>query len=233
MRYIENNAKIIKSQLAENIRVYNHAKINNSKINEGVSVGDYTVIVNSEIGQFSEIDRRNYIHNSIIDKFTYTCWNTYIGYAEIGKFCSISRNVDIGGQDHNYRTVSTMPAEKILQMKTGERPIWNNMQKVYIGNDVWIGQGATILGKNGTIISDGAVIASGAVVCKDIGPYEIWAGVPARFVKYRFSKKWIKKLLQIKWWDFPSDLLEENMMLLHEIMSDDVIEKLEKLAKEY
>ncbi len=231
MRYIGESVKILESHLADNIKIYDRVMIKKSEINEGVSLGNDTVVVNSEVGQYCEIDRRNYLHNSVIGHFTYTGWNTYIGFADIGKFCSISRDVDIGGQDHNYSAISSMPIKKILQMKTGSQPVWDKSKKVYIGNDVWIGQGVTVLKKNGITISDGAVIAAGAVVCKDIGPYEIWGGVPAKFIKYRFCEKWISKLLKIKWWDFPLDLIEKNMMLLQEIMSDDVINQLENLNK--
>lgn len=74
-----------------------------------------------------------------------------------------------------------------------------------IGNDVWIGSRAIILG--GTNIADGAVIGSGSVVTKDIGPYEIWAGNPAKFIRKRFDDQTIEKLLESKWWDWSDEKL--------------------------
>lgn len=233
MGYISQDARVEKSQLSESTRVYSRAVVTNSVLEEDVSVGDDTIIVHSEIEPFCEIDRRNYIHHSVIGKFTYTGWNTYIGYSEIGKFCSISRNVDIGGADHNYKNITTMPAEKIEQMRTGIQPIWSGINKVHVGNDVWIGQGATILKRNGICIGNGAIVASGAVVSKDIGPYEIWGGVPAKFIKYRFKEEWIKRLLEIEWWDFPTEIIEKNIGLFQEEMSNSVIDHLEHLKIDY
>ena len=86
---------------------------------------------------------------------------------------------------------------KLKQMRTGVQPMWSNTDRIQIGNDVWIGQGVTILKKKGICIGDGAVIAAGAVVCTDIGPYEIWGGVPAKFIKYRFEREWIERLYYI------------------------------------
>lgn len=229
MREIGGDIKITDSNLAKNIKIYSRAIIKNSNIEKGASLGDDTVIVNSRIGEYCEIDRRNYIHNSIIGRFTYSGWNTYIGFTEIGKFCSISRNVDIGGCEHNYKAVTTMPAKKIMQMKTGSRPDWKECEKVHIGNDVWIGQGAAILNKGGITIADGAVVAAGAVVCKDIGPYEIWGGVPAKFIKYRFCKEWIMKLLEIEWWNFSLSMIENNIALFQGNISDDIIIQLQDL----
>ena len=225
------DAKITDSNLSKNVKVFSRAMIKDCEIDEGASVGDDTVLVNSKIGAFCEIDRRNYIHNSTIERFTYTGWNTYIGFSDIGKFCSISRNVDIGGQEHNYKAATTMPTEKLLQMKTGKRPDWKECKKIYIGNDVWIGQGAAILNKGGITIADGAVVAAGAVVCKDIGPYEIWGGVPARFMRYRFEKKWITALLEIQWWDFTEKTIERISDILQKDMCNDVIRQLREIKE--
>ena len=232
MREIKKDAIIIDSQLSENIKIYSRAMVRNSVLYNGVSLGDDTVVVNSDVEEFCEIDRMNYIHNSIIGQFTYTGWNTYIGYTDIGKFCSISRNVDIGGQEHNYKGITTMPIKKIMQMRTGIRPKWEESKRVRVGNDVWIGQGATILAKDGIVIGDGAVIAAGAVVCQDIGSYEIWGGVPARFIKHRFNEDCIDRLIELKWWNLPMDKIEKNIDLFQKEISADVIEKLEELKRE-
>lgn len=229
MREINRDVKITDSNISENTKIYSQVIIKNSKIDKGVPLGDDTVIVNSRVAEYCEIDRRNYIHNSIIGRFTYSGWNTYIGFTDIGKFCSLSRNVDIGGCEHNYKAVTTMPVKKIMQMKTGVHPEWKECKKVHIGNDVWIGQGAAILNKGGITIADGAVVAAGAVVCNDIGPYEIWGGVPAKFIKYRFRKEWIMKLLEIEWWNFPLSMIENNIKLFQGNLSEDIIVQLQNL----
>lgn len=230
MGYISEDAKIEKSNLSNNVKIYSRALVKCSELLDGVSVGDETIIVSSQIGDFCELDRRNYIHHATIEKFTYTGWNTYIGYTDIGKFCSISRNVDIGGTEHNYKCITTMPMEKLKQMRTGVQPMWSNTDRIQIGNDVWIGQGVTILKKKGICIGDGAVIAAGAVVCTDIGPYEIWGGVPAKFIKYRFEREWIERLLEVMWWDFPLDVIENNIVLFQTELSENIMKELEHLA---
>ena len=82
---------------------------------------------------------------------------------------------------------------------------WN--EKTTIGNDVWIGERATIL--SGLTIGDGAVIGGGSVVTKNIGSYEIWAGNPARFIRKRFDNETIQKLESLKWWDFNDEELKK------------------------
>src|SRR5690606_29947135 len=85
---------------------------------------------------------------------------------------------------------------------------------VKIGNDVWIGEDAIIMG--GVKIGDGAIIAARAVVTKDVPPYSIYGGVPAKLIKYRFDNYIIKKLLAIKWWDLEESWIRENYYLFHD-----------------
>ena len=89
-----------------------------------------------------------------------------------------------------------------------------NNRPIVIGNDVWIGAGVIIL--PGVHIGDGAILAAGAVVTKDVEPYAIVGGVPAKVIKYRFEKKVIEKLLKIKWWDWDSEKIEANIELFYQ-----------------
>lgn len=88
------------------------------------------------------------------------------------------------------------------------------MQLVEIGNDVWIGANVTIL--SGVVIGDGAVIAAGAVVNRDVEPYAVVGGVPAKRIKYRYHQEIIQALLQIKWWDWPIKKIEESVELFYD-----------------
>jgi len=77
-------------------------------------------------------------------------------------------------------------------------------KRTRIGNDVWIGAGATLLGKGGGLtIGDGAIVGAGSVVTKDVPPYAIVGGNPARIIRYRFDEAIIRRLLALKWWDWP------------------------------
>ena len=132
------------------------------------------------------------------------------GKLKIGKFCSIADNVRILlGGEHNYRLVSSYPFDNLLIRFKQLGPTVKTKGDVVIGNDVWIGYGAMIL--SGVTIGDGAVVGAGAVVAKDVKPYAIVAGNPARVIKYRFNKYVIQRLLREKWWDLPWNQLREKI----------------------
>jgi acetyltransferase-like isoleucine patch superfamily enzyme len=128
---------------------------------------------------------------------------------KIGKYCSIGYYVCLGPSQHNIRLFSTHPFVYGIEIP-GDEAIGvppefcmkqENVQPVEIGNDVWIGHAAIIM--DGLKVGDGAVIGAGAVVTKDVEPYAVVAGVPAKIIKYRFDKDIIDNLMQIKWWNYP------------------------------
>lgn len=130
----------------------------------------------------------------------------------IGCYCSIAPNVMfITGDDHRTDSISTYPYKvQIL----GEKYEALSKGDIIINDDVWIGYGATIL--SGVMIGQGAVIAAGAVVTKDIPPYAIAGGVPAKVIKYRFSQEIIEKLLKIDFSKLTKDMVEEHIDELYE-----------------
>ena len=141
--------------------------------------------------------------------------------AKIGRFCSISDNVaTVNGLHPTKELVSTHPAFYSPANNTGisftdvssfeefAYAVEKAKLAVEIGNDVWIGYGATILA--GVKLGDGAIVAAGAVVTKDVEPYAIVGGVPAKTIKYRFSEEEIKDLLKLCWWDRDLDWLKAN-----------------------
>ena len=126
---------------------------------------------------------------------------------KIGRFCSIADEVEIYlGGEHYYNRVTTYPFG--LKAKSNQRAKGN----IVIGNDVWIGRGATIL--SGVTIGDGAVIGAQAVVAKNILPYAVIVGNPARHIKFRFTDDQIVELLKIKWWDWDYKKINEYIPLL-------------------
>jgi len=126
---------------------------------------------------------------------------------KIGKYCSIAESVKIFlGGEHRIDTISTYPFKE--RMNLGLDNAFSRGD-VKIGNDVWIGYGATIL--SGVTIGDGSVIGAYAVVAKDVEPYSIVVGNPAKVIKKRFDEKTISKLLKMKWWDWNEKKIKENI----------------------
>jgi len=131
----------------------------------------------------------------------------------IGKYCSIAEEVTfILGGNHNVNWVSTYPFSEFGKKWPGASGIKGHPSTrgdINVGNDVWIGHGALIL--SGVKIGDGAVIGAASVVSRDVSPYSIVVGNPAKEIKLRFSHEEIEKLLKIKWWDWPEEALTKNI----------------------
>ena len=209
-------------------RIDPSAVVKQSTIGERSTVDRDSVVISSRIGDCCDIEKRNLIRNAVIGDMTYTGSETNIMWAEVGKYCCISRQVDIGGNEHNIQSASMMPTYRLKNRLGGKLSKHPQEEPVYVGNDVWIGQGVSIVRKSGLTIGDGAVIGSGAVVTKSIPPYAIVVGVPARVIRYRFSEDVIDRLRKIRWWDWPqaeilahwddlsADLQEENLAKLEE-----------------
>jgi len=138
---------------------------------------------------------------------------------EIGKFCSIAPGVNIILGNHITNTATTYPFSSLKDFWPGARrdPVSDHGSKgdVKIGNDVWIGRYATIM--SGITIGDGAVIAANSVVTKDVKPYSIVGGNPAKLLRMRHSDEIVEALLQIKWWAWSDEEVDNNIKYL---MSD-------------
>lgn len=128
----------------------------------------------------------------------------------IGKFCSIAPEVIIfGGGEHGHRERISNFHFRATISKISPNPDTQTRGIVKIGNDVWIGTRALIM--SGVEIGDGSVIGMGAVVNKNIPPYAIVVGNPARIVDYRFKPEIIEKLIKIKWWNWPDTIIKERL----------------------
>lgn len=176
-----------------------------------LSLVDSHSIISSKARIYSGVK----VFNSQIGDFSYVTKGTQVIFASIGKFCSVGQESFIGLGHHTLDKLSTSPVFTEHLNATGYVWIKNKhnypFKKVKIGNDVWIGARVLIMG--GVNVGDGAVIAAGAVVTKDVPPYSVVAGVPAKVVKYRYSDEIIHYLLNLKWWNKSADELKQNLKI--------------------
>jgi acetyltransferase-like isoleucine patch superfamily enzyme len=157
-----------------------------------------------------------------VGRFTYGFENISIrqwneGAAlKIGAFCSLATNITIFlGGNHRTDWITTFPFGHIYQKELGSSDILGHPSTkgdVVIGNDVWIGSDVTIM--SGLKIGDGAVLSANACVVKDVPPYHIVGGNPAKSIKQRFDDDFIKLLLQLRWWDLPLEDIKNMSQIL-------------------
>ncbi|WP_320128736.1 CatB-related O-acetyltransferase [uncultured Sphaerochaeta sp.] len=171
-------------------------------------------ILDSKIANSAKINAGANIVRTTIGKYSYIGNSTSIVNTQIGNFCSIAGGCIIGGASHPIDWVSTSPvflSGRNCMLKHFSSHQFNPYENTTIGNDVWIGSNCLI--KSGVSISDGVIIGMGSVVTKNIGPYEIWAGNPAKLIRLRFDSETILSLMQIKWWNWSESKISNSAHL--------------------
>lgn len=172
------------------------------------------VSANNKLDKSVVIYRGVKIKGSSVGRHSYIGNNTDVENAEIGSFCSIADHCRIGMASHTLDKLSTSPIFTLrvngCQEQWTDKDIESEKNdRAYLGNDVWIG--SHVLVNGGVHIGDGAVIGAGAIVVKDIPPYAIAVGVPAKVVKYRFDEQTIAQLQKLKWWEKDDEELRDNI----------------------
>ena len=172
----------------------------------------------TSLSEYVKLNKGSLVNGATIGSFSYIGENCVLNDSKIGRFCSIGSDVHIVSANHpTSGLISTSPIFYSTKKQCGitfcEQEVFPEHKNVMgyssvIGNDVWIGEHVYIMG--GVTIGDGAVIALGSVVTKNVPPYAVVAGVPARIIKYRFDEETINELLIDKWWEKPIDWLKDN-----------------------
>ncbi|WP_246333420.1 DapH/DapD/GlmU-related protein [Aureimonas mangrovi] len=190
----------------------------------------------TRLGRFCDIGPRCLLREVTLGDHSYFERGGEATYATIGKFCSIASNVRINALAHPLDRVTThkisyRPNEvfRFLGVDESVRAA-RREDRVTIGNDVWIGHGAVVL--PGVSIGDGAVVGAGAVVTRDVAPYAIVAGVPAKTLRERFPSEIAGRLRALTWWDWPPETLFEAIPDMQAMDVGAFLDKWEGLKRE-
>lgn len=215
--------------------VYSGARVENTVLGERATIGDRTRVADSVLGERAALQRDNLAYSLRLGRFSYTGRNTVIWHADVGAFCSLSWNVSIGGADHDYSRLTThsflYDSRDFGLMPEGTEGYERFAAPCVVGSDVWIGSNACVL--RGVTVGTGAVIAAGAVVTRDVEPYTVVAGVPARPMKKRFADPVIRALLASRWWELPADVIRGNFELFNAQPDQAGLTRLLKLRDAY
>lgn len=188
---------------------------------KGIPVIDPSASVTlSHLGKWTSIGARTRMEETSLGDYSYVMEDCQIIYAEIGKFCSIASHTRINPPNHPTWRATTHHftyRSRFYEFGEDDEAIfqWRRDNRVSIGHDVWIGHGATIL--PGIQIGTGAVIGAGSVVTKEVPPYFIVAGNPAKFIRRRVSEEVEASLLRIAWWNWPHEQLLRSLRDFREL----------------
>ena len=175
--------------------------LKNAITNPNIQVGEFT-IYNDFVNDPRQFEKNNVLYQSPINGDRLV----------IGKFCSIACGVKFlfNSANHTQSSLSTYPFPIFYEEWGLDRghvtQAWDNKGDIVIGNDVWIGYEAVVLA--GVTVGDGAIIGARALVTKDVPPYTIVGGVPARIIRRRFPEDTIAKLLKLQWWEWPAEKIK-------------------------
>ena len=202
---------------------------------KNIMIAPYVTFSNVDMEQYVNIAHHAELSDSKIGKRTSIGRYTKVRNAEIGRYCSISWDVTIGAVSHPMKSLSSHASffrKKFGLCSTDE---YLTHKKVIIGNDVWIGCNVVIM--PGVHIGDGAVLGGGGIITKDVKPYEVVVGNPAKHLKYRFSDEIIDFMLRLKWWDWDDKDIKNNIELFSphiEIETHpEILKKLESISRKY
>ena len=187
----------------------------------------------SQLGIYTAVGARTSMNETLFGNYSYVVNDSQIIYAEIGKFCSIAAQTRINPGNHplhraalhhfTYRSASYDMGDA----DDTEFFEWRRSHKVTMGNDVWIGHGAIVL--PGVSIGTGGAVGAGAVVTKDVPPFAIVVGVPAKVLRFRFDDDTQAALLRVAWWNWPHEKLAEALPDFRNLSAEEFVRRYEEI----
>ena len=213
-------ANVTKSNIGKGCTIARRSRISRSQLGVMCTIDRRVKIKESSLSGFNAIASRVSLKNVSLGLYSYIASGASLVEISIGKFCSIGPGVKNHLGNHPTRTfVSTHPAFYSPNAPTGafvdEMLFEGYGQNVNIGNDVWIGAESLLM--DGITIGNGAIVAARSVVTKDVPPYAIVGGSPAKLIRYRFDEEEIKLLEGSQWWNRDLSWIEKHIGLFHDV----------------
>jgi len=205
------------------------AAVNRPALSEEPAIHPAAHVRDSRLGAWTAVGARTTIAESVMGDYSYVVNDASIIYAEIGKFCSIAAHTRINPGNHPMERVALhhfsyrSKGYKLADEDDEAFFDWRRSHAVTLGNDVWIGHGAVIL--PGVTIGTGAAIGAGAVVSRDVPPFAVAVGVPAKVIRYRFAEDVREELMQLAWWDWSREQLASSLMDFRHLSVEDFLAK--------
>jgi phosphonate metabolism protein (transferase hexapeptide repeat family) len=208
---------------------FEDARSSSKKLGPAPFIHPTATVRDARLGRYTEIGERTSFAESCMDDYSYVVNDSNIIYTSIGKFCSIAAMTRINPGNHPMDRASqahfTYRASAYFDGESDDEAFfaWRRAHAVTIGHDVWIGHGAIILA--GRTIGTGAVVAGGAVVTKDVPPYMIVGGNPARVIRRRFEEPVVERMMALGWWDWDHERLRQALPDFRTLPAEAFLEK--------
>ena len=206
------------------------------KLSEAPTIHPTASVTDCTLGRWTEVARDCRLRASTLGDYSYCMDRTQIDFAAIGKFANIASDCWIGATNHPFERATqhhfTYRSDDYFEGEPPDEAFFGRRAAAgpRIGHDVWIGTRAVVL--PGVTVHDGAIVASGAVVSRDVGPYEIHGGVPARRLGRRFEPAIAERMAALAWWDWEHDALRAALRDFRALSAEAFLEAYEGPPRE-